>query len=384
MNKINRILIGILIIFLTAVISTAVPVSTMNKVIDIDNSEAFDVTDHDGYIFAGQNETRAAIFKTDSNGNVISKKVYDENNGSYFSDIKLTSENGYIMVGTSGVELHNNDDEWLYSGLIIKIDEDRNEMWKRYIREGDLLSLKSVYQTLDSGYIVLGNIMYYDGNPQSLFLIKFDHEGNTIFSKTLTNNSDLDYSSKVIQTIDEGYAVTGSINDGLNGIVIKIDGNGDIIWTKVFKNIGHVSSIIQLSSGAYIATGYLENEYPRPKNSWITKISKNGKIKWLKYIDHGIFNEINSVKQTKGGYILAGTLYGNNNEPNGGMLIKTNKRGKELWNIVPGDNSYSKLYNVIEMYPNEYTSFGYKCNIDINECGTYFIKVENITSPNGY
>lgn len=382
MNKINKILIGILIIFLTTVISTATPVLIVNKVIEEDISEAFDVTDHDGYVFAGQNTSYASIFKTDLDGNVILRKSYDENNGSRFSDIKLTSENGYMMVGTSSKELDNDDDEWLSSGLVIKIDEDGNELWKRYIRKGDFLSFKSVYQTKDTGYIVLGNIMNYTGNPQSLFLIKFDHEGNTIFNKTLTNNSDLDFPTSVIQTIDEGYLVTGSINDGLDGIMIKTDVNGNIIWTKTFKNIGHVSSIIQLSNGAYIATGYLENEYPRPRNSWITKISRNGKTKWFRYIQKGIHNEINLVKQTKGGYILAGTLYGNKSEPNGGILIRTDKRGQELWSIVPGDNSYSKLYNVIELYPNRYTSFGYKCNIDTDECGTYFVKIEDIKTPN--
>jgi hypothetical protein len=383
MNKLNKILIGILIIFLTVTISTAVPITVVNKTLNISHTKAFDITDHDGYIFAGQRESYASTTRIDSSGNVFLEKNYDESNGSYFSDIELTPDNGYIIVGTSSYELHNDEDEWLSSGLIIKTDEDGNVMWKRYIQEKNYLSFKSVAQTLDNNYVVLGNIQDYNGNPQSLFVIKFDSEGNVIINKTLTNNSDLDYSSVIKQTLDGGYIITGSISDGLDGIIIKTDKNFNVVWTKQFKGIGHISSI-QLSNDAYIITGYLENSYPNSKNSWIAKISKNGKLKWIKLISYGVYNEVNSIKKTKNGYILSGTFYEKIGEPNKGILIKTDKRGNIIWNIVPRNNSYNSLFDIIEPYKNEYTSFGYNYDRTTYEYETFFVKIKDIKSPNDY
>ncbi len=391
MNKINRILIVILLIFLTAVISTAVPVSTVNKILDVPNAEAFTTTPDGGYIFAGSYETYASISKTDKDGNLLWRNDYDVENGSRFSSITSYYQGGYVAIGTSGVELHNDDDEWLYSGLIVRIDDDGNEIWRKYVQRGNFLSFKKITETW-YGFVIVGDYMDTDWNPQSIYMLEINSNGDELFDKMVTNSTTFDYVSDVKQTfnknkithgIDRGLIVTGSTSDGKDGLIIKIsDTSGEIQWSKTLKGMGHVSSILQLSSEYYIATGYLENEYPNPKNSWIMKLSKNGKIKWTKYISKGVYNEINSVKQTKGGYILTGTLYGNDNEPNGGMLIRTDKRGKELWTIVPGDNVYSKLYDVIESTKKNYTSFGFKCNSDTNECGTYFVKIRDMKSPN--
>lgn len=393
MNKINKILIGILLIFLTAVISTAAPVSIMNKVLDIPIADAFVMTGGNSYIFAGQNETYASVSKTDKNGNLICKNSFDKDNGSYFSSITSYYQGGYIAVGTSSHELRNGDDEWLSTGLIVRIDDNCNEVWKKYVHEGNFLAFKKIVETWD-GFVIVGEYMDYNNNAQSIFIMKINSIGDSMGSGTITNSTTTDYASDVKQTftksntyngIDRGQIVTGSTNDGKDGLIIKINGTtGQPQWTKVLKGMGDVSSIIPLSSGYYIATGYRGGSYPNPKNSWIMKLNKNGKIKWTKHISKGIHNEINAVKPTKGGYILVGSIDGRyqTNDPNGGMLIKVDKKGNEIWSIVPGDNVYSILYDVIETSKNKYTSFGYKCNVDTDECGTYFVKVKDVKSTN--
>lgn len=361
--------------------SSLTPIAKMNKVLDIPNAEAFVVTGGNSYIFAGQDEN-ASISMTDANGNLICRNSFDKDNYSYFSSITSYYQGGFIAVGTSQHEIPNSNDEWISTGLIVRIDDNCNEVWKKYVHEGNFLAFKKIVETWD-GFVIVGE--YMDNNPQSIFIMKINSIGDSMGSGTITNSTNYDYVSDVKQTftksntyngIDRGQIVTGSTNDGKDGLIIKINGTtGQPQWTKVLKNKGTISSIIPLSSGYYIATGYRGGSYPNPKNSWIMKLNKNGKIKWTKYISKGIHNEINSGKPTKGGYILAGTLYGKTNEPNGGMLIKVDKRGNEIWSIVPGDNIYSKLYDVIETSKNKYTAFGYKCNVDTDECGVYFVKI---------
>ncbi len=350
--NIVKIIIVTLLLFASIGMSVAIPVEKWNKKIEIgDNSyfNSFQLVKNGGYIFAGQMNFNSAIVKTDKNGNISWNKTYDILNDSFFSYVQLTTDGGFILAGST-----KPFDTFSDNGLLVKTDKDGNELWSKYFGGEEYDSFNVVRQTSDDGYIIVGESNSYSDNIQDIWLVKIDKDGNEMWNKTLSSN--YDSSSDIKITSDGGYIITGS--SGItNGLIFKVDSYGNKQWTKIFETKGRVSSIQQTSDGGYIATGYTPfiSVHQNRGVGWIAKLTKKGKITWKKSIKHGSYNEIRSVRITKdGGYMIAGSMA---NDGLDGLLVKFNKKGKELW--VLGDDAVDEFQDVIETSKNKYTIFGY-------------------------
>lgn len=350
--NIVKIVIVTLLLFASIGMSVAIPVEKLNTKIEIgDNSyfNSFQLVKNGGYIFAGQINFNSAIVKTDKNGNISWNKTYDILNDSFFSSVQLTTDGGFILAGST-----KPFDTFLDNGLLVKTDKDGNELWSKYFGGEEYDSFNAVRQTSDDGYIIVGESNSYSDNIQDIWLVKIDKDGNEMWNKTLSSN--YDSSSDIKITSDGGYVITGS--SGItNGLIFKVDSYGNKQWTRIFETKGLVSSIQQTADGGYIATGYTPfiSVHQNRGVGWIAKLTKKGKITWKKSIKHGSYNEIRSVRITKdGGYMIAGSMA---NEGSDGLLVKFNKKGKELW--VLGDDAVYEFQDVIETSRNKYTIFGY-------------------------
>jgi len=89
-----------------------------------------------------------------------------------------TPDGGYIAAGyTKSFGAGN------YDALLIKLDSQGNIIWSKTFGGDQSILLKSVLQTSDGYYILGGNIVYSDSNTTDFLLIKLDSQGNIIWSK---------------------------------------------------------------------------------------------------------------------------------------------------------------------------------------------------------
>ncbi len=199
--------------------------------------------------------------------------------------------------------------------------------WQKSFGGSEDDQARSIKQTADGGYIVVGLTRSNDGDvsdnnisARSIWVVKLDASGNLQWEKSYGGN-DYEEANEIQQTSDGGYIVIGSsksidfigTNIGDQDIIIfKLDTNGDYIWGKRFGGTGLDSgySIKQTTDGGYIASGKVN--YPgNLANLWVAKLDVNGDIaaNWSNTQFYGVNNEVAlSVNQTTdGGYIVAGT-----------------------------------------------------------------------------
>ena len=117
----------------------------------------------------------------------------------------------------------------------------------------------SVRQTIDGGYIMVGNTFSFGAGGCDVYLVKTDSIGDTLWTKTYGGISN-DFGVCVLQTTDSGYIIIGSTRNFGNPSIysIKTDVNGDTLWTKTNKPgiYGGVAlSISQTFDGGYIIVG---------------------------------------------------------------------------------------------------------------------------------
>ncbi len=174
---------------------------------------------------------------------------------------------------------------------------------------------KSIVETLD-GYIFCGytnSTDYYidtlRGN-YDFWVVRVDNFGDTLWSKTY-GGTNFDLANSIVATPDSNFIIAGysSSNDidvhgnhGQNDIwVIKINQNGDTVWTKSYGGNGSEFAyhIIKTKDDNFVIAGYSTSSnngdviganvgYSDP---WYVKINTNGTILWSKLYGESTYND---------------------------------------------------------------------------------------------
>lgn len=191
--------------------------------------------------------------------------------------------------------------------------------WKKSFR--DLGEVRSVQQTRDGGYIVVGGTeSFISGTPSSICLLKLDSNGNKQWIRKFGLPGTGNYAECVRQTDDNGFVIVGTINAIDSGIpceydiqVIKTDENGVFQWVQLLgkPSIGYddsAYSVVQIADGGYIIAGDQTEDFSA-KKGYLAKLNQNGAIQWERTLLQRLPLSILSIAQAQdGGYIIAGRI----------------------------------------------------------------------------
>jgi len=276
-----------------------------------------------GYIITGETESYGAggsdvwLIKTDPDG----MRQWDRTFGGPDFETGLTvmeSEDGsYVIVGGTKSYGAGDLDVWM-----IRTDHEGNEIWNRTFGGPGYECGISTQRTKDRGYIITGRTHSYGSEEGDLWLIKTDHEGNEMWNRTFGGGG-YDVGRSVQETGDGGYVVVGettSYGSGSQDIwILKTDAAGNEQWNKTFGGAYYdaCSSVLETKDGGYIIAGHTESfgylpvapgpTGRRPGNAWLIKTDSKGDKEWDMNFDGG---GLDSVRETKdGGYVIAGYIH---------------------------------------------------------------------------
>jgi predicted secreted protein len=161
-----------------------------------------------GFILLGYTSSFGArlidfwLIKTDARG----KKQWDKTLGGrvddYGSSVQQTKDGGYILLGWTASFSE------AYDFLLIKTDASGEKQWERTFGGSGFNRGVSVQQTSDGGYILLGYTSSFGAGGADFWLIKTDANGNKLWDKTF-GGSKGDGGRSVQQTSDGGYILLG-------------------------------------------------------------------------------------------------------------------------------------------------------------------------------
>jgi hypothetical protein len=238
-----------------------------------------------GYIMTSNMRTSISLggvllIKTDSSGNMLWEKTFGESYLDSGRSIQQTSDEGYIITGTYQPWSANYPQVWL-----IKTDPSGNMQWdKTFGDSSDFVAGNSVQQTNDGGYIIVGfRDSKTDYTNTDIWLIKTDFYGNKLWDKTF-DRSKYDMGESVRQTSDDGYIISGwrvsSLDEYNRDLwLIKTDSNGNKLWDKTFTvNSDYTGdiSVLQTSDGDYIIT--CSTRIGPDRNVLLIKTDSNGNV----------------------------------------------------------------------------------------------------------
>jgi TolB-like protein len=336
-----------------------------------------------GYIVVGHTTSFGAgwydiiLIKTDANGNIIWAKTYGGTNDDIDYFVQQTSDGGYIVAGRTDSFGAYWDDIFL-----IKTNANGDVQWAKTYGGTDDDVARFVQQTLDGGYIVVGETYSFGEGLSDIFLMKTDANGNIIWAKTYGGIVN-DRAYSVQQTSDGGYIVAGYTNSfgagGWDIFLIKTDANGNIIWAKTYggTDFDWAYSVQQTSDGGYIVAGWTDSFGAGLDDIFLMKTDANGNIIWAKTYGGIVNDRAYSVQQTSdGGYIVAGRT---DSFGAGGwdiFLIKTDANGNVQWAKTYGGTNWDEASSVQQTSDGGYIVAGYTLSFGAGFYDAFLIKTD--------
>ena len=227
---------------------------------------------------------------------------------------------------------------------------------------------RSVTETSDGGYIVLGFTQSIDGDiittkttiQYDHWLLKFNENDELQWQKTYGGSKD-EKAYKIIQTNDNGFAVIGysksddgdlNANQGFEDVwILKLDTAGNILWktNTGFSGTDQGFNIIQTTDNGYFiggildvtASGGLGNAKSAARHAggdyWGIKLDASGSIEWRKYFGGTNTDTCYDITETTDGYLMIGSSdsddvdINNNKGSYDFWVVKINKTGTLLW-----------------------------------------------------
>jgi hypothetical protein len=240
-------------------------------------------------------------------GNVCGSTFAKTIGGSAANSIIQSSDGGYVVAGWTSSFITGG-----YDMFVVKLDSSGNVQWAKTIGGSNSDYAWSITQSSDGGYVVAGRTSSFGAGDWDIYVVKLDSSGNVQWTKTI-GGSGLDEANSIIQSSDGGYVIAGGTGSfgagGSDFYVVKLDGLGNVIWTKTIGGIfgDGANSIIQSSDGGYAVAGETWSFGAGYPDFYVVKLDSSGNVQWTKTIG-GRYEDtaLSIIQSSDGGYVVAG------------------------------------------------------------------------------
>ena len=296
-----------------------------------------------GLAIAANTESEFWLVKFDSQGNVLWSKTYLQNID-YPSSCRLnsliqTADLGFALAG-SALTSEGSNDFWL-----LKVNSQGNIQWSQTYNSGTYTTIngdqypcedeaKSVIQTRDGAYVLVGSASLYRASTSSLvyatWIVKTDNQGKQLWNKGFDLINVNDNGRFIIELNNGGFAIAGSENN--NFCLLTIDSNRQLQWSKIYSDMETqiVCGLVQLNDGGFAIAGTAGNGVSVNYAITLLRVDTSGQTTWTRnYHANQNSTTISNdwaygfIRTADGGYALVGSTQFGSQTHQDVFLVKT-------------------------------------------------------------
>lgn len=219
-------------------------------------------------------------------------------------------------------------------------------------------------QTSDGNYLLTGLTRDESGNAD-VILTKHDKMGNIIWEK-IYGSPAYDKGYAVAEIMDGGIVVaakTNKLDDDGDWWILRMDENGDTLWTKSigFTGVDIPYKVIPLENGNFVVAGQVWGFYNcviRSDDGYIVQFTPEGEEVWHHIVQNSIKDPLKGITQTSdGGFVVCGNARNDEDGIYDTYAYKIDGNGQKKWvhtyKYTNSDEEYNnQRANAITELPN--------------------------------
>jgi len=294
----------------------------------------------------------AFLMKTDKDGNEEWFKTYGGLNQDIGNGLCSSLSGGYIMAGYTGSYGAGFDDIY-----VLKADSNGNTLWSKALGGAGTDRANSVTQSSDGSIYIAGDTYSYGSGSSDGIIIKTDSAGNVLWSKTFGGALYEIFFSIVSNTDGSVLALGATSTNGVGNedfYLVKIDANGNLIWSKTYGGISwdQGRSIYKCLDGGYVLCGFTQSfdkqlKLHTPLNVYVIKVDSMGNTQWARALGAVKSENVgyDIIQTADSGFVIAGysgALAGDYRS----YLVKLDVNGQLLWSKMKGAGYWNALFSV--------------------------------------
>lgn len=182
-----------------------------------------------------EGSTQVYLMKIDSAGTRQWTKHYGGPESDGASRLLFNEDLGLYAIGYTN-SMGSGD----YNGLVIKTDQNGNEEWQKSF--GESTSWEFLHDAVfakDSSIVMVGESTSLIDGDKDVYMLRIDSDGDTLWTKRIANQG-LDYATSIAGVQDSLFIIGGAFycEDSLcqKGFVMKINEDGEILWKDTLGN----------------------------------------------------------------------------------------------------------------------------------------------------
>jgi len=234
------------------------------------------------------------LIRTDSTGKKIWSQTYggplDEGIDSFyvnFSADLVLAPNGNIAVCSSTKSYGSGKNDIYF----FEVDLDGNQIWAKTFGGSNEDYGMSLLNDPHGGFIIAGETFSYGAGKGDVCLLKTDKDGNLIWASTYGSSSVEEAAFRVSASRDGGFLVCGfSLTklDLYDQLIMKVDASGNLEWSRVYGTTSYdlATSVVELpDQSIYVGGVSFDSIYRQNAIGIVTKLDGSGNKIWSKTYD---------------------------------------------------------------------------------------------------
>lgn len=273
-------------------------------------------------------------------GSTFSKTFGGSDTDAGYSTVQC-SNHDFILVG-----LTKSYGGTMRDGYLVRISDSGDSIWARNYDFGQDETFRGSVLLGDSALLVVGFTRPDGSTPTDLLVAKLRTNGDVVWHRTYGGDG-TDYGWDIHALPDGNFVVSGTTDSYGNGgedvWVLKIDQNGDTLWTATFGGTGEDQGrgiAVDDSGKIYISAKSYSLFAP---DMYMIKLNDNGEAAWLKTFSSSGWTEgydacYDGKEAVFAGYGFWGGVYSHDM-----LWIKMDAKGDTIrtGHVGGGDNDYA-------------------------------------------
>ena len=309
--------------------------------------------------------------------------IWNYNYGSAATDraecVRPAEDGGWIAAGIfcEGPSNTNGDI------MIYKLDQSGNSEWNREYGWPENDCAYSITELSHGGFVLSGVAdqgMY--GLDGDILVMKVDEQGDTVWTRKF-DYGELDEGYEVLADADENIYIGGGIDGDITGFsgeafLMKLTPDGDQVWMQTYEYATQTCAYAMdfAHDGGFILAGSeREDNYGGYGEILLIKTDEDGVQQWSRNLGAG---RARNIKRTSdGGYIISGSSIKYWTTDRSHCLIKTDSEGNIEWDTSVSSVYYGEGMEVVETDDGGFLSVGYFLTVKTDADGNLFGVIPN-------